>query len=135
MTKNDKIYDILIDLDEDEIIGVNNDLAQNAYDDESFIYYMHEFDDIAASYTPSEIADSVEDFHTYDDFFSITCYGFESFSDVTDKIDFEEMADYMVDNMDSCGISEIEDILDEEDEDEEDEDDQPELAQPEDETA
>ena len=71
---------------------------------------------------PSEVVNALHrDYNINDDYAVFTIYGLNSFSYLGDEnspIDYDEIVNYILDNEDDCGYSEIAEILEEEDEEE-----------------
>lgn len=133
MDTYDKILEALKEVDESDLIYAWNDYCDAANYPDDRIWGMGELDDVYGydvfnGMSVSEVAEKIRrDFEDFDfdaDYFVITIYGYESGDslDDFDVFNFEDLADYMYRNDDALGISEIQDILDEEDEIEDDED-------------
>ena len=124
MTKTEMIKDLLEnDMSDSHLLFIYNEYLNktNYYDDR--IYDMNEFDEIMFGMSPSDIALKIfyGDFRPNDHYFKFDgCANFYSFDYLSDKIDFEEISDYIVDNDEDFDDIDIREILDEEnDEDEE----------------
>lgn len=129
MDTYDKILDALKEVDERDLIYAWNDYCDAANYPDDRIWSMSELDDVYGydafnGMSVSEVAEQIrrdfEDFNFDADYFVITIYGYESGDslDDFDVFNFEDLADYMYRNDDALGISEIQDILDEEEEEE-----------------
>jgi hypothetical protein len=132
MDQYDKILEALKGMDDSDLIWAWNDYCDaNRYDDQ--IYPMSSLDDVigyghfngmSASDVIEDVKSNFEDFDTSADYFTVSIYGYESGDSLDDfgSFDIESLADYMYQNDDALGLSEIRDILDEDDEEDEDED-------------
>ena len=115
--KNEKIIEILENLDDYEKLEIYNE-----YNDYDYIYTMDNFDEIMSNATPTKIAMKIfyGDFRPNDNYFMFDGYeNLESFDYLDDKIDYEEIAKYIIDNDEDFDNDEIREILDEDKEDEE----------------
>ena len=125
MTKTEMIKDLFENMNESQLYTIANEYFDktNYYDDR--IYDMEEFDEIMSGMSPSDIALKIfyGDFRPNDHYFKFDgCANFQSFDYISDEVDLEEIADYIVDNDEDFDNSDIREILDEEDEEEGDED-------------
>ena len=125
MTKTEMIKDLLENMSESQLYIIVNEYFDktNYYDDR--IYDMDEFDEIMSGMSPSDIATKIfyGDFRPNDNYFRFDGYAnLESFDYISDEVDLEEVADYIVDNDEDFDNGDIREILDEEDEEEGDED-------------
>lgn len=82
-----------------DILTANREYCdENRYDDD-YIYDMNEFDDLASGLTPTELVDSLDDgFSTRDNFFKCDYHGYRSFDCLEDEIDFEDLADFIIEH-------------------------------------
>lgn len=121
MKKYEAIKEFIEELNSDDIVYLWNEYCDkvNYYDDR--IYYMYEFDDLFYGKTPLDILDSVSsDFSSNDDYFQFNGYGYaKSFDYPEDRIEVDEVVDFIIENDDSLENDDIRDILDEEDEEDE----------------
>lgn len=127
MTKTEMIKDLLENMSESQLYIIANEYSDktNYYDDR--IYDMDEFDEIMSGMSPSDIATKIfyGDFRPNDNYFKFDGYAnLESFDYISDEVDLEEIADYIVDNDEDFDDSDIREILDEENEEEEEEGDE-----------
>ena len=127
MTKTEMIKDLLENMSESQLYIIVNEYFDktNYYDDR--IYDMDEFDEIMSGMSPSEIATKIfyGDFRPNDNYFKFNGYAnLESFDYISDEVDLEEIADYIVDNDEDFDNSDIREILDEENEEDEEEGDE-----------
>ena len=53
---------------------------------------------------------------TNDDYFKFTIYGVQSFDNISDYVDFDALADYIIDNDEDLNDDELREILDGSDE-------------------
>ena len=125
MIKTEMIKDLLENMSESQLYIIVNEYFDktNYYDDR--IYDMDEFDEIMSGMSPSDIATKIfyGDFRPNDNYFRFDGYAnLESFDYISDEVDLEEVADYIVDNDEDFDNGDIREILDEEDEEEGDED-------------
>ena len=124
MTKTEMIKDLLENMSESQLYTIANEYSDktNYYDDR--IYDMDEFDEIMSGMSPSDIATKIfyGDFRPNDNYFKFDGYAnLESFDYISDEVDLEEIADYIVDNDEDFDDSDIREILDEENEEVEEE--------------
>ena len=122
MIKTEMIKDLLENMSESQLYIIVNEYFDktNYYDDR--IYDMDEFDEIMSGMSPSDIATKIfyGDFRPNDNYFKFDGYAnLESFDYISDEVDLEEIADYIVDNDEDFDDSDIREILDEENEEEE----------------
>lgn len=126
MKKFELVKEILDNMSESDLFWLYKEYTCQAqlYDDE--IFDMEEFDEIMSGSTPTDIAQKIfyGNFRPNDSYFRFDgCANLESIDWLKDGIDLDEIADYIIDNEDSLGNNEIQEILDEDDnEEEEDED-------------
>lgn len=131
---NERILEVLKELDDSDIISIWNSYCDevNRYDDR--IYYMEELNDIFQGQDADYILcrafyghdEGIENssFNPVRDYFMFNAYGnlvsfdYASFNQYSGKFmlsdfDYEvnSIIDYMIDNHDSFGIDEVEDIL------------------------
>ena len=122
MTKTEMIKDLLENMSESQLYIIANEYFDKTeyYDDR--IYDMDEFDEIMSGMSPSDIATKIfyGDFRPNDNYFKFDGYAnLESFDYISDEVDLEEIADYIVDNDEDFDDSDIREILDEENKEEE----------------
>ena len=95
---------ILVDnLSDDELITEYNEYCEYCNDMDSIVYSMDEFDEIAASFTPMELASRVVygEFNPSDDWFMFDGYdNLKSFSDC-------DVFDFFCENVESDYIIEL----------------------------
>lgn len=117
MDKKELMNDVVYFMNDDDFVDLWNSYCGSDYRSGENIYYMCEFDDLMRSYSPVEILESVDDdFSTYDDYFSRDPYWecFSSFNDPLEKVDLDELIDYIIDNDDDFGFYDIRKMLDSE---------------------
>ena len=127
MTKTEMIKDLLENMSKSKLYIIANEYFDKAeyYDDR--IYDMDEFDEIMSGMSPSDIATKIfyGDFRPNDNYFKFDGYdNLQSFDYISDEVDLEEIADYIVDNDEDFDNSDIREILDEDDEEDEEEGDE-----------
>lgn len=115
---------VLAELDVEQIVKIHNQYATHYGKNKEFVYSMDELSDVAC-YGNESLAETVEKivensrFSTADDWFRCIdkeYYEYESFSDLsedewTTDISFNDLACYIWDMNDDCGIPEVRDIL------------------------
>ena len=112
--RKDKILKILEEevLDRDIVSAYNQYARDNGYEE---LFQMSELDELLGDLSYREAKDKMDDgFNENDEYFYVsnsTGY-YTSTSDIYDVVDLSDLAKYMSDNEDACGISEVEDILD-----------------------
>lgn len=115
----EKVKSVLENLDDSELMRIWNEYTQmNSYDDQE-IFEMYMFDELMDGRKPSEILNKVaSDFDINDDYFVWGVYGCESFNDVSDKVYFDDLANYIVANNETFDNDELEELIEEEEEEE-----------------
>ena len=106
------VQDAWDDLNPYDAMNIWNDFCDANNDSDSRIYEMGEFDDLYRGKSPSEIADLIEgnNFSIRDDFFREGIYGIESSDHPKDDfMDFFDIEDYLMDNLDDLDIEEQDD--------------------------
>ena len=109
----ERINDILRQIDNDELIRINNEFC-DATGYEDYIYDMWSLDEFFNGAEPSRIANMIYygDFRPNDAYFKLDGYGnLYSFDYPEEEIDFDAIIDYMVQEQESFGNDEIEEIL------------------------
>ena len=110
-----KLMELLENMDAEDLRNVSNEYNEVVccYDD--VIYRMDEFDNVFQGWTPTDIAKRIlgEDFSLDDDYFVFTIYGIESFSrfNLINHVDIEEVVEYIIENKNCLGNSDVDDIL------------------------
>lgn len=110
-----KLMELLENMDAEDLRNVSNEYDEVVccYDD--VIYRMDEFDDVFQGGTPTDIAKRIlgEDFSLDDDYFVFTIYGIESFSrfNLINYVDIEEVVEYIIENKNCLGNSDVDDML------------------------
>ena len=127
MTKTEMIKDLLENMSESQLYTIANEYFDKTeyYDDR--IYDMEEFDEMMDDMLPSDIATKIfyGDFRPNDNYFKFDGYdNLQSFDYISDEVDLEEIADYIVDNDEDFDNSDIREILGEDDEEDEEEGDE-----------
>lgn len=106
-----------------EVIDLHNQMCEgNNYMDDYI--YDNDIDELLCGKNkPSEVVNELhEDYNINDNYAVFTIYGLNSFSYLGDEnspIDYDEIVNYILDNDDDCGYSEIAEILEEEEDEEE----------------
>ena len=122
MTKEDRIQEIINNMDDAELISAWNERCASYNYDDDRIYYMHEIDEYFNGVSVSEFLSNLsDDFRIGDDYWKNGIWGIESFDDIYDVIDDDELIEYIINEDDDLGNDDIRDILDEEEEEEEEE--------------
>lgn len=100
------LVNILKDLDDSQIITIHNEYCdKNHY--ENMIYDMYMIDELLYGYTPSEILNSLSpSFDKYDSFIVDTIYGLKSFNLINECVDFDELAQFLIEKGDVDNILE-----------------------------
>lgn len=124
MSKEDFIREVVDEMRGSDLVSLNNEYCNETDYMDDYIEYMDMFDDIVGGYTPTEIAGLVADtgFSVNDNYFKFTIYGIESFDFPEDYIDIDAIVDYICENDNDLGDSDIRDALDEWEENENDHD-------------
>ena len=125
MTKTEMIKDLLEDMSGSQLFMICNEYFDKTEYFDDRIYDMDEFDEMMDGISPSDIATKIfyGDFRPNDNYFKFDGYdNLKSFDYISDEVDLEEVADYIVDNDEDFDNGDIREILDEEDEEEGDED-------------
>lgn len=121
MNKYDALYATIEGMQDYEIIDLHNQMCEgNKYMDDYI--YDNDIDELLCGRKPSEVVNELyEDYNINDDYAVFTIYGLNSFSYLgaeNSPIDYDEIINYIIDNEDDCGYSEIAEILEEYDEEE-----------------
>lgn len=120
MSKKARLREVLENLTKWGLVGVWNEYCDSNYYDDDRIYRMGDFDDLMSRCSPTEVVESINsNFSTADDWCRATAYGWESFDDVEDVIEMDDLIDYILDNESPLGCDDIRYFLDEESEIEE----------------
>lgn len=110
-----KIIEILEDMDTAKIVQIHNEYCEAANYMNDYIFGMEMFDEMERNRTPTEIAEDVSgDFNINDKYFYYDGYAnLHSFTYwEVDKIIYpSEIAQYIIDNEETFGNYEIEEIL------------------------
>ena len=113
-----EIIEILKEQDNDTLLTIHNDYCDNScYDDH--IYNMDELDDILSGEEPTRIANMIfyGDFRPNDNYFMFNGYAnLESFDYVDEQVDFDALANYIIDTQNAFDIDEIDELLNEDEE-------------------
>ena len=109
----DSLQEALDSLDQDNILDIWNQRCEALRYDDDRIEYNNFIDEILDGLKPSEIIDAVDrNYSINDDYMYWDGYGdICSTSDVYDVADDSEIIDYIIDEWEDCGYTEIEDVL------------------------
>lgn len=123
--KIDAIKEILNNLDDSELFGIHCDYCDAINYPDDRMYSMEEFNDLYNGNDPLEIAGAIcgTDFSANDNYFWYNGYGNLESGYAYDHVDTEEVAEWMLENENSLGNDDIQELFDEWEENEEDEDD------------
>lgn len=126
--ENEKKYEILKEKMDDycwsdwELVGLWNEYCENNNYWDDRIFSMDELDDLFCGCGAIELIDKLSsNFSTSDDYFKDTIYGLESFDNIEDVIEIDDVIEYIIDNDDNLYCDAIRDMLDEIEELEEEE--------------
>lgn len=115
--KEQAIKELLEDLDDNELFAVHNEFCEEGryYDDQIYENSEEEFNRENESKTPFAIAESVYygDYNPRDSYYILDGYANIKSGDLRDFVLFDDIAYYVVENDNSLGNSEIQDLLDE----------------------
>lgn len=122
-----ELISILEDLDTEELVKVHNQYCEECNYMDDYIYGMECLDEFFGDgMTAYDIIDSLgSNFNIRDDYFYNTIYGINSFNFLPDgdaPVYISDIAEWMLDNMEDCGISDVKELFEEMEEEEEDED-------------
>lgn len=124
----EKIKSIIEDMDDGDKIALWNESCYECGYGGDEIYYMHEFDEIMADNTPSEIASRIffgGGFNPNHDYFALDGYAnlvsFDFTDDEGSPFDIDELVDRIIQNENAFDCDEIAAVLNGEDDDEDDE--------------
>lgn len=115
----EQIRDYLENLDDDSLLYIYRNYCDETENVDDDIYSMDDFDEIMESTKPWEVARACYfgDFRPCDKYFEFNGYGnIVSFNYISDKVDIDEIARFIVENNNSLYDGEIESILNGEDE-------------------
>ena len=113
-SKIEQIKDYLENLSDDDLLYIYLNCCDETEDFDSNIYSMDDFDEIMESTKPWEVARACYfgDFRPCDKYFEFNGYGnIVSFNYISDKVDIDEIANFIVDNSNPLNDVEIENIL------------------------
>jgi hypothetical protein len=125
MTKEERLQDIIDNTNDGIVLSWWNQRCDDYRDDERFIYTMDDFNDCFYGMKPIQIAEAIENayrFSSCDEYWVNGIYGIESFDDVYDVMDDDELIEYIIDEDEDFGDDRIRDVLDAEEEEEEEAD-------------
>lgn len=103
------LVNILKDLDDSQIMTIHNEYCdRNCY--ENMIYDMDMIDELLYGRTASEILDSLSSsFDKNDTFIVDTIYGLQSYNDISDIVDYDQLAEFLIEKGDVDNILEAND--------------------------
>ena len=103
------LVNILKKLDDSQIITIHNEYCdKNSY--ENMIYDMDMIDELLYGYTPSEILNSLSSsFDKNDTFIVDTINGLQSYNDISDIVNYDQLAHFLIENGDVDNILEAND--------------------------
>ena len=103
------LVNILKKLDDSQIITIHNEYCdRNCY--ENMIYDMDMIDELLYGYTPSEILNSLSSsFDKNDTFIVDTINGLQSYNDISDIVDYDQLAEFLIEKGDVDNILEAND--------------------------
>lgn len=114
MKKLETIKEYLNNLEPHELVYIHNQYCEQANCMDDTIYSMNDFDEIFSGHEPWEIARCCYygDFCPAHDWFWFNGYANACSSDFP-AVDIDTIADYIIETMDSLGVDDIEDLLEE----------------------
>ena len=100
------LVNILKELDDSQIMTIHNEYCdRNHY--ENMIYEMDCIDELLYGYTASEIINSLSSsFDKNDSFIVDTIYGLRSYNDISEIVDYDQLAHFLIENGDVDNILE-----------------------------
>ena len=111
--RRDELVEALERVDAGELVRVWNETIAKDNPDE-MVYSMDEFDELLRYECPSRIANMVQygEFNGNDDWFMFNGYGnLKSAWRAVDLMTLEDLADYMLEKWDACGLDDVTDLL------------------------
>lgn len=109
----EKLYDILNDMSDDDIVMVWNRYCDNNNYYDEMIEFMDFLDDFFCDMSATEILEHIDrDFDVTDEYFRST-YCFESFNDPYDAVDVDYLVDYILDSEETLGSDELVEFFEE----------------------
>ena len=119
MTKEERLQNIIDNMEDAELISAWNERCDSYSYYEDHIYYMSEIDELFYDVKVSEfLSNLADDFRVGDDYFKDGVWGIESFDDIYDVINDDDLIEYIINEDDDLGNDDIREILDEEEEEE-----------------
>lgn len=125
--KKEEIMELLEGLSDSDTLDMWNEYCENNGYYGDMVHYMSEFDDyFAGTMTLSALQEIFrQDFDPFCDYFRMDCGSIEEcFDDIFEVVDLGTLADYIIDNDESFGNWEIEELLEEDEEEDEEEEDE-----------
>ena len=122
MTRYERILEVVQDLSEADTVEMWNEYQErNNYEER--IFYMSEVDEVVfcdRKMTLEEVQWLYDnDFNPEDDYFTYDGYDIKTFSDIYEIADDSTLADYIDDNEEDFGNSDLMDIFEEDEEEDE----------------
>ena len=121
MNREERLQNIIDNTNEQYVLSWWNEMTIGIGDMERHIYCMYEFNECFDGLNPLKIAEFVSEathFSPFDEYWTDGFYGLESFDDLYDIMDDDELIDYMIDNDEDFGDDRIRDVLDDLDDEE-----------------
>ena len=113
MTKEERIEAIIDEMEDSELVGLWNVYCEHYGYDDDRIYYMGDIDELYHGVSVREfLSDLSDDFRIGDDYFKYGVFGIESFDDVYDVIDADDLITYAVQYDDALDNKDIREVLD-----------------------
>lgn len=109
----EKLYDVLNDMSDDDIVMVWNRYCDNNNYYDEVIEFMDFLNDYFCDMSVTEILEHIDrDFNVRDKYFRST-YVFESFNDPYDAVDVDYLVDYILDSEETLGSDELVEFFEE----------------------
>ena len=120
MTKEERLQNIIDNMEDAELISAWNARCDSYSYDDDHIYYMYEIDELFHDVKVSDFFSNLaDDFRVGDNYFKDGVFGIESFDDIYDVIDDDDLIEYIINEDEDLGNDDIREILDEEEEEDE----------------
>lgn len=121
MTLNEKIMEVLQEMDDDAILEMWNEFQRDyRYEDE--VYTLGEvLDGFLNDLTFAEALEAIDkdEFNLSDDYAVNTIYGWKTFCDIFEVVDLGDLADYIENEQETFNYPELEELFEEEEEEDE----------------
>lgn len=100
MKHNDFVVNYLLSIPDDDLISINNEMCDLYGYDDNYICYMCDLNNIAEGLTGRQLAEMMSyDFDANDRYFKISNRHLISFNNPIEQIDFKELRDFILDNV------------------------------------